>query len=404
MKKAAYLFIAILVIFPVNTIAAAFSEVDIHGFISQGYLLSSENNYIADSKDGTFEFNELGLNVGTNPLPGLFLGIQFFAYDLGKTGNDEFTVDWAVADYKWKPYLGIKAGKLMLPFGLYNDTRDIDMLRVSILLPQSVYTETLRESMTGLNGGGIYGKFPVPFIGKISYEFLAGTMNIRKNGSLTYHVESVMSAAAPISIDITEINVNSFFYYSATWHTNLKGLLFKYSGSFIDMNMKGTSDFGFKIDSIIDPFLINIYSVQYSFRNFLISSECLFIDQKQKDRAYIGDISIPFRNTSQDMLGNYAGISWSINERFELEYYYAQFFTDRNDKKGKNITPSYSAYQKDHCLSFRYNINSYWTLKVEDHLISGTGLLNPAENPMDSRGNRYKKNWNLLALKLSYRF
>jgi len=404
MKNVAYIFIAISVIIPGKSMAAAFPEVDIHGFISQGYLLSSENNYIADSKDGTFEFNELGINFGTNPLPGLFLGVQLFANDLGKTGNDELTLDWAVADYKWRPYLGLKAGKLKLPYGLYNDTRDIDMLRVSILLPQSVYLEIQRESMNGLNGGGVYGKFPVPFIGKISYEVLAGTMNISKDGSLAYYIESIISSVAPISINITKIDVNSFFYYSATLHTNLRGLLFKYSGSIIDINVESIINAGYQIDRAMDPFQVNVYSVQYSFHNFLFTSECLLIDQKQRDKFYVGDVLLGSQVKNDHMLGNYASISWSINELFELEYYYSQFFTDRNDKKGKNITPSYSAYQKDHCLALRYNINSYWIVKVEGHLISGVGLLNPSENPPGSSGNRYTKNWSLLALKLSYRF
>ena len=38
-------------------------NVDVHGFVSQGYMRSQHNNYLAnDSSDGTFAFNEIGIN------------------------------------------------------------------------------------------------------------------------------------------------------------------------------------------------------------------------------------------------------------------------------------------------------------------------------------------------------
>ncbi|MEZ4526471.1 MAG: hypothetical protein R2941_11180, partial [Desulfobacterales bacterium] len=43
-------------------------DIEIHGFISQGYLLSDHNNYMADTEDGTFQFNETGISFGTELL------------------------------------------------------------------------------------------------------------------------------------------------------------------------------------------------------------------------------------------------------------------------------------------------------------------------------------------------
>ena len=39
----------------------AFS-VDVHGFVSQGFIRSTANNYLADSRNGSFEMTEVGLN------------------------------------------------------------------------------------------------------------------------------------------------------------------------------------------------------------------------------------------------------------------------------------------------------------------------------------------------------
>ncbi len=72
--------------------------VDIHGFISQGYLKTDNNNYLADTKDGSTQFNEMGINFRTSPTDKLTIGCQFFARDLGAVGNDEVTLGWVVGD------------------------------------------------------------------------------------------------------------------------------------------------------------------------------------------------------------------------------------------------------------------------------------------------------------------
>ena len=54
------------------------TSVDIHGFISQGYLKTDHNNYLAQSEKGSFQFNEMALNFGTDLTENLRFGCQFF--------------------------------------------------------------------------------------------------------------------------------------------------------------------------------------------------------------------------------------------------------------------------------------------------------------------------------------
>ena len=91
-----------------NHSAKAQDPVQIHGFLSQGYLKSSANNYLADTEDGTFQFNEFGINFTTDLADGLHMGMQLFARDLGSLGNDDVIIDWAYADYFYKSWLGIR--------------------------------------------------------------------------------------------------------------------------------------------------------------------------------------------------------------------------------------------------------------------------------------------------------
>ena len=59
--------ISMLVIAPEMLLAVEFDAgkltLNMHGFLSQGYLKSDANNFLAETKDGTFEFREYGLNV-----------------------------------------------------------------------------------------------------------------------------------------------------------------------------------------------------------------------------------------------------------------------------------------------------------------------------------------------------
>ncbi|HLP48957.1 MAG TPA: hypothetical protein VK469_23655, partial [Candidatus Kapabacteria bacterium] len=161
MKPNMKMFLLLFVIFQVQGMGTALTEesgkINTHGYLSQGFLLSTRNNFILDSKKGTFHFNELGLNFTTQLTDRIHIGIQFSARDFGDKGNDKVVIDWAFADYNWRNWLGLRLGKIKIQYGFYNKTRDIDMLRTFILLPQSIYPEIYRDTATSMKGIGLYG-------------------------------------------------------------------------------------------------------------------------------------------------------------------------------------------------------------------------------------------------------
>ena len=64
--------------------SAELGGVDIHGFISQGFIMSDTYNYLThNSKEGSFDYNEVGINFSKEMTDKLRLGIQLFARDLG---------------------------------------------------------------------------------------------------------------------------------------------------------------------------------------------------------------------------------------------------------------------------------------------------------------------------------
>src|SRR5258708_10065992 len=111
----------------------------LHGFISQGFLLATANDYLARSSRGSFEFSEAGLNF-TMPVSDRFtLGLQLFARKLGPIGDYKATFDWYYLDYHFRDWLGGHAGRVKLPFGLYNYINGITSASTHSLFPQTMH-------------------------------------------------------------------------------------------------------------------------------------------------------------------------------------------------------------------------------------------------------------------------
>jgi len=135
------------------------ASVEVYAFASQGFILTNNNNnYLAaDTTHGSFQFSELGVNLTKSLTDRFRVGLQLFAQDLGPTGNYNIKADWFYLDYRFNNWLGVRAGRVKIPFGLYNDSADIDSARVAVLLPQSVYPEENRNYLLAQTGGEVYG-------------------------------------------------------------------------------------------------------------------------------------------------------------------------------------------------------------------------------------------------------
>ena len=141
--------------------AVTWKNIQFGGFISQGYMKSTNNNYPVDTKDGTFDFREEALNASTTFGTHLRVGAQVYGEKLGKYGDDKPVLDWFIVDYNFCPEFGLKAGRLKYPRSLQSDVLDVDVVRPFILLPQSMYDVRLRDFQASFDGAMAYGSVSV---------------------------------------------------------------------------------------------------------------------------------------------------------------------------------------------------------------------------------------------------
>lgn len=218
-----------------------YEDIDIHGFITQGYLKTDHNDFIAKTEDGSFQFNEMGLNFSKKLSDGLDFNLQFFAYDFGELGNDEITVNHAGVTYYANQQLTFRVGKSKISYGLYGDSRDIDMLRTFVLLPQGIYTEAFRDSLNSAKGFDIYGSGYPSFLafleplGEFYYRIQVGIMDIPKDSGISHVLAMTFHTFAEESSSDTSYNL------VLGWETPVPGLRLQGQYSEYGVFLSGTT-------------------------------------------------------------------------------------------------------------------------------------------------------------------
>src|SRR5262249_46311335 len=103
-------------------------EIQVHGFLSEGFARTNDNNYLRmNTSKGSF-FTEMGLNASAQIDDKLRIGAQIYDRDIGELGDGKVYLDWVFADFRWKDWLGVRAGKVKTPVGLHTDTQDQEFI------------------------------------------------------------------------------------------------------------------------------------------------------------------------------------------------------------------------------------------------------------------------------------
>ena len=371
--------------------------VEIHGFFSQGYLDSNGNNYFADTEGGTGDFREIGLNVSKSFTPNFRVGAQVFARDLADIGNNEVVLDWAVADYRIHDAIGIRLGKVKMPLGFYNQTRDVDALRTQILLPQSVYPESLRDTLSALVGGGLYGNIDTGLAGTLSYELQAGRFDVPDESGVAKLIE------AGGNFVTTGYDEGDSYVAAIHWAPPLEGV--RVGWAYFDGELLVETEtlegnrYGLPagLASEVDgkSLVGRWYSAEYQADKF-----SLYAEFTSQDR----DSQVPGQPLGQTRLeGWYLGGEYQLLEKLVGAVTYSEYYNNRNDKDGNRYadseTPAHRAWQKEWVLSLKYEATKHLIFKIEEHIIDGTASLFSDDN--DTATDRY---WDMLAVKATVIF
>ena len=232
--------------------AADLAAVQFHGFASQGYMRTHGDKYEVsglygrDTKRGTFEFNEFGLNAIASPVDRLRVGIQLSSYDLGKYGNNQMQLDWAFGEYQipipWEDLrLSVAAGRFKTGHAFYNDYRDLDMTRTAVFLPSSTYSASFRDFFLATNGAQLNGSLDIHAAGSLDFSGFIGTQNLSEKEGPMYDIfasgvdRDISLAFLGLPNEALKLRLNKFDSLTLqrmsggnlTWNTPVEGLRLK---------------------------------------------------------------------------------------------------------------------------------------------------------------------------------
>ena len=357
--------------------------VDFHGFVSQGFLYSSAYNYLGDSSKGSFKFTEAGLNASFNPLPRTRIAAQAFTYDVGQAGTYDVVLDYALAEYTFNDYFGVRAGRIRRPQGIYNDIQDVDVARTFVLLPQGMYDARYRDFYVSLDGGEFFGTMPLKQAGSLSYEIYAGITRPSGNGGFALELHNSL----PPFIQLDSIIPAKIFGGQLWWNTPVDGLRFGASGGILPAaeftTTVQTPGGPVHVDNLSD-LAFQQYSAEYLWKAWTFQSEFYFSDLHPEAAGLADTHSFSW----------YGSAAYRFNQWFEAGGYYTECYDDIN-QSGNSLL-----YQKDAALTLRFDPKNWWTFKVEGHYIRGTGLLQDnADNPVQNDNG-----WWMLDVKTTFSF
>lgn len=348
------------------TIPALSSPIEIHGFVSQGFIWSAKNEYLAKSKRGSFEFNETALNFTNQVTDSLRMGFQLLAHDLGPTGNYRPTFDWFYLDYQFRDWFGLRAGRIKMPFGLFNEFQDIDVARVPILLPQSIYQADHREYAFAQSGAELYGRASLGEVGALEYRLYGGGL--------------APELSAPQAPGVTASNARFPYVYGGRllWSLPLEGLAFALSGQVLRLDTDVVIDPGlfavFQAIGLAGPEVSNAFPVQFLVTRWVASIHYTAYDWDIAGEysRWIGEFTSPVPTLFPPETVNeryYVMASRRLSSWFTPGVYYSAYYVNVLDRIG------HEQYQHDFALTTRYDLHSNWLLKLEWHLMRGTAAL-----------------------------
>jgi len=368
-------------------------EVSIHGFLSQGYANTDKNNFLGSSKNGSFDFNEAGINASWSPANTVLLSAQLLYKRTGNAKPKGTQLDYAIADWRivdsFDYGLGIRGGRLKNPYGFFNETRDVPATRPGILLPEGIYLEYLRELIHSSDSVAGYAHRDLGH-GIVSFDALFGQPIINDNT-----VRSLLGGAPTNgSVDNERIGVARLGYENANgnWRLAVSHSLFR--GDF--KPAPGEQPAFQEGDILIDQTML---SVEFNWQKLHFVSEYQWRDIEYQGIFFGTD-------TLNEGIGFYGQLGYHISPEWYAYLRKEEVYLNKDDKDGVNHAistgrPAHSAFAKNIVYGLRFQPTFEWTFGMEFHRVNGTVWLPDLENPNIAGQKQY---WDMILLQAAYRF
>lgn len=371
-------------------------DYQLHGFATQGYVVSEGNNFFGDSTHGSHDYYEIGLNGAVKINPDLLLSAQAYVREAGATDDERVRLDFGLVDYRFlhgtEANAGMRLGRVKNPLGFFNDTRDTVFTRPGIVMPMSVYQDNQGQRSILFSSDGLqaYGDLL-----RGEHE-LSLTATAALNRDLTENEERLI-----VDLGTTPFNLR----FEEFWNVRLLDEAYGGRWRFALSHAQGRLLLAAQDASgIAGDFFVNIevLSAAYNAADYTLRAEYAlagndnlltvngtpaFVQKIKADGAYV---QADYRFTPR----------WSAMVRYDV------FFRDRNDRDGRAFAAAnpgaerHSRFAHDYAVGLAWKPDAHWGVWAEYHYVHGTATV----QAQDNLGRAPEDPWSMLLLMAGYRF
>jgi hypothetical protein len=298
-------------------------------------------------------------------------------YHMGQIGGPNLLVDWASGDYRINDHLGIRAGKIKVPLGLFNDSQDVDSVFLWTLLPQANYPDDNRDFDLAALGGEVYGSIDLAQYGRVQYRGYLGENRLDANGGYVRRL-------ADYGFTFPDPPSGKVFGGDLRWASPWKGLVIGSSVESQDLDGSGPQG---TLD--LNPSLITAYYAEWTRGKWYLAGEYWRLPFALHLQTAGALFTLPV-----DQRSWYPMVSYQLTKRLQIGTY--DNYTINKAADGSQP----DSYSKDWALSGRYNFSANFYAKVEAHFLHGTALGYYSETNPDG----LKPNSVLLASRIGFTF
>ncbi|MCK7593162.1 hypothetical protein [Pseudomarimonas salicorniae] len=385
------LLFALGILAPVSALAS--EPLRISGFLSQGYLHTSQNPFFRKEEGGSFDWQEAGITASKQFSPLIRGAAQLTYRRAGDLPGDRVFLDFALIEIDLlqseHTQADLQLGRVKVPLGLFNETRDVPQTRLGVLPPASVYYEALRELSASTDGARIDLVQDVG-VARVQLALVGG-----RRSNDTTEVE-FLALGGNVPGELPDVSMKAAHLALVTAEERLR-LVASHVRADLDYEPSGPSD-PFAAGSLRGSF--SVLSAEWQAARWYVLGEY------SRQRARFRDFGPLLPDRTGDGEGYYTQFGWRTSPALELfgrrEHYYAS----RSDRSGtEQFLPVFGVahlgYSKSWVAGLRYDITPAWTLRASHHWIDGTGIL-PRSQISDFQA--LSRKWELFAASVSFRF
>jgi hypothetical protein len=366
----------------------------INGFVAQGIIQAENSNFVTNDGDVSLKLTEVGINSAYRINNAFRVAGQAVYLEGGNRYPDGFRIDYLFLEWQlfnsldW--HIKTQLGRNKNYHWLYSSTRDVPHTRPTIVLPQSLYFDILRDVALGVDGLALIAQTHNK-LGEWDFNFSYGNSRISEEQKKNL---VGLSASGKLKLEFDT-------QFSLYWRPKLTN--FQFGLALLDADFSyqgGDNDTLFSGDETSQRLILNFL---YQGQRWEIASEVM------RERVILENSFFPGFKSDITAEGGYLQARYFLSNQLTVLARLDIYDRDNQNRDGQSIeqlsqglVPGYFGLMDQATLGVTWKLAKNIQLQAEYHKVRGAARLAPIFTPNTILNS--SKYWDMWAMQLMYWF